>query len=117
MAAMNSMVTPAVTTPSKTHVSSAERLNVSVHALARIRTINPAHAKRSHATPSAPSCSDKPMDTARPACTHNIDAMAIAVPARAVEPRREVLMGAVHSEPVVHVHATMTNNTFMKRAQ
>ncbi len=48
-------------------------------------TMTPAQNSRSNAAPSGPTRSKRPMDAARPSCTHSMEAAAIPVPARAAE--------------------------------
>ena len=81
-AAMNSMVRPAVTTPSAMPARSASRL----YAERRGRTITsmsaPAHTSRSQAAPSAPTWSIRPTEAARPSWTQSMETIAIEAPAR-----------------------------------
>jgi DNA-binding transcriptional LysR family regulator len=81
-APMNNMVTPAVTTPSATHVSNAGRVKARSRGRTRTSRITPAQASRTHAAPSGPTWSNNPTDTARPTCTHSIATTAIDAPAR-----------------------------------
>ena len=80
---MNSIVTPAVTTPSATHAAKVRRVNADGRGRTMISSSTPAHSRRSQAAPSAPMRSISDTDTASPTCTHSIDATAIVVPVRA----------------------------------
>ena len=112
-AAMNSMVTEAVTTPSATHTMKVARVN----AAARGRTITsirrPAHASRSQAAPSTPMRSIKVTAIASPTCTHIIDPIAIRAPVRAWLSVTTALNGT----RTVHVHVIFLDISFGNREQ
>ena len=82
--AMNSRVTPAVTTPSATQARRLARPSAASRGRTRTGSRTPAQHSRSHAAPSGPTSSNSPTEAARPICTHSIEVIAIAVPARAV---------------------------------
>ena len=82
-AAMNSMVTPAVTTPSATPYFSAVRENCEGRGRTNTRISTPAQNSRSQAAPSAPMRSISPTEAASPSCTHSIETTAMPAPVRA----------------------------------
>jgi hypothetical protein len=73
-------VTPAVTIPSSTHAVKLDFVNADGRGRTITKKIAPAQISRSHAAPSAPIRSMSPTETARPSCTHVIDASAIPAP-------------------------------------
>ncbi len=94
---MNSSVTPPVTTPSSTLLTSERRVNCA----RRGRTISsistPARNRRSQAAPSAPIRSISPTETASPTWTLSMAVIAISTPVRAVCETGSVVMTPVKS--------------------
>src|SRR5579862_341269 len=112
------MVTPPVTIPSSTQVSSVARVNRTRHGRPTIRSTAPAQASRSHATPSGPIWPDSPTEAAIPSWTQDMEPRAISVPVLApprVPPLAGVLllMTAVNTGSFVHVHMLLIDIPFM----
>ena len=79
-------------------------------------TITPAQASRSQAAPSGPIRSNSPTETARPSCTHSIEATAMPVPARAAArpgARCWMLMEPVQPANIVRVHVRFMDSPFI----
>ena len=88
MAAMNSMVTPPVTTPRATVASRIGRRNRHGRGRTATSRISAAQASRSQTVPSGPISPNSGTDNARPIWTQVIEPTAINVPARAVRHAR-----------------------------
>ena len=83
IAAMNRIVSPAVTTPSSTQARNDDLVNWDGRGRPIASISNPAQASRIHAAPSAPMSSNSPTETAMPSCTQSIEPTAMEAPARA----------------------------------
>ena len=85
IAAMNSIVTPAVTTPRAMPARSAGPENCDSRGRTMTSISTPAHASRSHAVPCVPRTSIRPTEAASPSWTQIIEASASPAPVRAAE--------------------------------
>jgi len=81
--AMNSREIPAVTAPSSRHVPKVAQVNCDGRGRTTTSRITPAHARRSHAVPSDPMSSIRPIATAMPSWTEIIAVTAMTTPLRA----------------------------------
>ena len=106
---MNSIVTAAVTTPSKTHVRKLDRVNATGRGRTMTSRRMPAHANRNHAAPSTPIWSISVTASARPSCTHSMEPIAMSAPLRAWL----VVTPALNGRVTVHVHVIFLDIPFM----
>ena len=111
MAAMNSMVTPPVTTPRAIAASRIGRRNRHGRGRTATTRITDAQASRSQTVPSGPSWPNSGTDSARPIWTQVIEPTAINVPVRAgVAP---LIMMASRYDGIVRVHVLLMDIPFM----
>ena len=111
MAAMNSMVTPAVTTPRATVASRIGRRNRQGRGRTATSRITAAQASRSQTVPSGPISANSGTDSARPIWTRVIEPTAINVPARA-DPALAIMV-PVDTSAIVRVHVRLMDIPFM----
>ena len=110
-AAMNSMVTDAVTTPSATHARKVDRVNAAGRGRTMTSMSSPAQASRSQAAPSTPMRSIRVTAIASPTCTDSIDPIAMKAPVRAwLSP-----ITALNVTATVHVHVIFLDIPFDDR--
>ncbi len=85
-AAMNSIVIPAVTTPSATQSRNDARVKLARRGRTITSSSTPAQASRRKAAPAGPTASKSATEAAIPSWTVSIEATAIEAPVRAGDP-------------------------------
>src|SRR5690349_19830770 len=112
-AAMNSIVTAAVTMPSTTHARKVDRVNAAFRGRTMTSIKMPAQANRNQAAPSTPTRSMRVTAIARPTCTQSIDPTAMKAPVRAALP----VISAFNGTTNVHVHVIFMDISFKDHEQ